>query len=157
MGLIFLFWLVLSSVCDALFRKSFNWNAMLGGFVAIISIIFYPNSHPVNISILDSLLGAVAAFFVLFVFYKMKMMGAGDVKFSSALGFWVGWKLLLPIWALSCIFAIIHGAFARSALKYFFVMTSSIKDGTSGSKKFVPYVTYLSLATILVIGYHKSQ
>ena len=86
------------------------------------------------------------------------MMGAGDVKFAAVLGLWVGWKLLLPIWALSCLFAVVHGLFSRSTLKYFFVATSSMNDGTEdGNKKFIPYVTYLSVATVIVLGFYKNQ
>lgn len=158
MGLIFLIWLLVAAVNDALTRKCFNWVAILGGLSAIFSILIYPDSHPVSINSIDSFLGALAAFFVLIIFYRLKMMGAGDVKFAAVLGLWVGWKLLIPIWALSCLFAVAHGLFSRSPLKYFFVATASMKDGTvEGNRKFIPYVTYLSLATIAVIGFYKNQ
>ena len=88
----------------------------------------------------------------------MKMMGAGDVKFGAVLGLWVGWKLLLPIWGVSCLFALVHGLLARSDFKYLIVDTSSISVGREvGNKKFIPYVTYLSLATIIVMGFYKNQ
>ncbi|WP_218241466.1 A24 family peptidase [Comamonas fluminis] len=156
--LLFLIFLCVAGAIDVTYRKFFNWLAILGGLIAILSISVYPNSHPLNIKIVDSFFGAAIAFFVLLIFYKMKMMGAGDVKFAVVLGLWVGWKLLLPIWALSCLFAIAHGLFSRSALKYFFVTTSSMKDGTeAGNTKFIPYVTYLSVATVIVLGFYKNQ
>lgn len=158
MELIFLMWLCIAASIDFIYRKFFNWLAILGGLIAVLSISAYSNSHPVSIKIIDSLSGAAIAFFVLLIFYKMKMMGAGDVKFAAVLGLWVGWKLLLPIWALSCLFAVVHGIFSRSALKYFFVVTSSMKDGTgTENKKFIPYVTYLSAATVIVLGFYKNQ
>lgn len=158
MEIIFLMWICISASIDFIYRKFFNWLAILGGLTAILSISIYPESHPVNIAILDSVLGAVVAFFALLVFYGLKMMGAGDVKFAAVLGLWVGWKLLLPIWTLSCLFAVVHGLFSRSALKYFFVATSFMKDGTeAGNEKFIPYVTYLSAATVIVLGFYKNQ
>ena len=158
MELIFLMWLCIAASIDFVYRKFFNWFAISGGLIAILSISVYPDSHPLSIKIVDSFLGAAIAFFVLLIFYKLKMMGAGDVKFAAVLGLWVGWKLLLPIWTLSCLFAIAHGNFSRSALKYFLVTTSSMKDGTeAGNKKFIPYVTYLSVATVIVLGYNKNQ
>lgn len=157
MGVLFAAWLCFSATFDAVYRKFFNWVAIFGGVLAVLSIAAYPESHPVNIGFFDSLLGSIAAFSVLLVFYKMKMMGAGDVKFGAILGLWVGWKLLLPIWMLSCFFSLIHGVFARSSLKYFFVLTSSMKDGIErGNRKFIPYVTYLSLATVIVLNFHKN-
>lgn len=79
-------------------------------------------------------------------------MGAGDVKFAAALGAWVGWELLMPVWALSCAFAVMHGLVDRSNLKYFFANWIQINyEVQVKDKKFIPYVTYLSLATIIVL------
>ena len=156
--MIFLLWLSVAAVIDVIYSKFFNWLAILGGFIAVFFILIYPDSHPVDIGIIDSMFGAAIAFFVLLIFYGLKMMGAGDVKFAAILGLWVGWKLLLPIWALSCLFAVVHGLFSRSTLKYFFMATSSMKDGTEdGNKKFIPYVTYLSVAAVIVLGFYKNQ
>lgn len=83
-------------------------------------------------------------------------MGAGDVKFAAALGAWVGWELLLPIWALSCGFAVLHGVVVRSNLKYFFSASINWKDGGQEKRKrFIPYVTYLSMATVIVLMLNK--
>lgn len=101
--------------------------------------------------------GLLIAFFVLIIFYKLRMMGAGDVKFAAILGLWIGWKLLLPIWVLSCLFALVHGLFARSSMKYFFAATATMKDGMGGgNKKVIPYVTYMSLATIMILMFYKN-
>ena len=157
MLMVFLLWLCVAAVIDAIYRKFFNWLAISGGLAAVLCISIYPDSHPVNIEILDSFVGAAVAFLVLLVFYGLKMMGAGDVKFATVLGLWVGWKLLLPIWALSCLFAVAHGILSRSSLKYFFVVNSSMKNGERvGNKKFIPYVTYLSLATVIVLVIYKN-
>lgn len=158
MGLIFLLWLLVAAVNDALNRKCFNWVVMSGSLIAVSSVLIYPESHPVSIDFMDSLLGAVSAFFVLLIFYGMKMMGAGDVKFAAVLGLWIGWRLLLPIWALSCLFAVVHGLFSRSSLRNLFCANSSMKNGVMrGNEKFIPYITYLSLASIIVMGFYKNQ
>ena len=80
-------------------------------------------------------------------------MGAGDVKFATALGLWVGWKLLLPIWALSCVFSLVHGLFYK-----FSAIDSLSENGQlKNTHKFIPYVTYLSIATISVLCFYKNQ
>lgn len=157
MELVFLMWLCIAASVDFIYRKFFNWLAISGGLIAVLSLLIYPDSHPVDIEFFDSFVGAVVAFLVLLIFYKLKMMGAGDVKFAAVLGLWVGWRLLLPIWLLSCLFAVAHGLFSRSSLKYFFAATATMKDGKEGSnRKFIPYVTYLSLATVIVLGFYKN-
>lgn len=99
----------------------------------------------------------LAAFISQLIFYRFGLMGAGDVKFAAVLGLWVGWELLIPIWGVSCFFAVIHGFFARSSFKYFFVITSGRKCGLGDkNKKFIPYVTYLSVATVIVMGFYKN-
>ena len=45
-----------------------------------------------------------------------------------------------------------------SLFKYFFAITYAMRDGREAdNKKFIPYVTYLSLATIIVMGFYKNQ
>ena len=156
MGLIFLIWLLVAAVNDALSRKCFNWIVISGALSAVFSLLMFPDSHPVSIGLLDSFFGAVAAFLVLLVFYRMKMMGAGDVKYALVLGLWVGWKLLLPIWGLSCIFAMAHGLVVRSNLKYFYAPALNWDDGTKkNNRRFIPYVTYLSMAAVIVLMLNK--
>lgn len=118
----------------------------------IFSIILSSVAHPINASILDKFFGALFAFSVLLIFYVKKMMGAGDVKFATVLGAWIGWELLLYTWALSCAFAVIHGLFARSDFKYFVASWIRIDVNSEiKGRRFIPYVTYLSVATIIVL------
>ena len=153
MGMVFLLWLVLAAVNDFLERKCYNWVAVLGAVTALLSLVLNVETHPIEISFIDSLLGAISAFLSLLIFYGFRWMGAGDVKFATALGFWVGWKLLLPIWALSCFFSLVHGLF------YKFSTVSSLNkiDELENIHRFIPYVTYLSVATILVLFFFNIQ
>lgn len=154
MGIIFLLWLTNAAVCDAIFRKSFNWVAFSGGVIAFFSAIIYPEFTPAGIGFKGSILGGGITFFVFLFFYILKIMGAGDVKFATALGLWVGWELMLYIWALSCVFAVFHGLFSRSNIRYFFYITAAMNDGLiDGKRKFIPYVTYLCIATVVVMLY----
>lgn len=126
--------------------------------MAMLSISIFPEFSAVNVDLKDSLIGFFVAFFAFLFFYQMKMMGAGDVKFAAVLGLWIGWKLLLPIWVLSCFFALVHGIVAKSVFEYLPGCFSS--DGyfsDEKNRKFIPYVTYLSIATGLVLWFYKNQ
>lgn len=152
MAFFFLAWVCISAVCDAIYRKSFNWIALSGFVVAIFSLTVIPGSHPVKINFQDSLIGILISFSIFIIFYKLKMMGAGDVKFGIALAAWVGWELMLLIWALSCGFAVIHGLVVQSDLKYLFSPAIRWRDGAEkNTKRFIPYVTYLSAAAVIVL------
>lgn len=156
MAFIFLVWICVAAVCDAKYRKSFNWIALSGIFLAFFSLIFFPGAHPVNINVYSSIFGSLIAFVVFLIFYSLRIMGAGDVKFAAALGAWIGWEFLLPIWALSCGFAVLHGLVVRSNLKYFFSATMNWEDGRQEKgKRFIPYVTYLAIATVIILMLNK--
>ena len=157
MGILFLIWLCVSAVCDAIYRKFFNWLAILGGVVALVSVCFFKENQLIGIDLANCMIGAVTAFLALIGFYSMKIMGAGDVKFAAVLGLWIGWELLIPIWALSCFLAVVHGLFSRSSLRYFFSITFSMRNGAEGdNRKFIPYVTYLCISTVLVMMFREN-
>ena len=152
MSFLFLLWLCVSAIFDARFRKCFNWLVISGLVLAVISIMLGPEARPVNITMKDGFFGILIAFFTFLIFYGLGVMGAGDVKFSAALGAWVGWELLLPIWVVSCGLVVVHGFVARSHLKYFLNPEASWGDGSEGKgMRFIPYVTYLSMATVMVL------
>ena len=152
MSIVLLLWLCIAAVNDAIQRKCFNWVVLVGLGLGLISILFNPKGHPVGITAFDSFAGIFLGFFVFLIFYQLKMMGAGDVKFAAALGAWVGWQLLLPIWAVSCVFSITHGFVATRIANYRVTAAEGVDlSSIEKKKKFIPYVTYLSLATVLVL------
>jgi prepilin peptidase CpaA len=57
-----------------------------------------------------SLLGAAAAFFLMIVLYVLGGMGAGDVKFLTALGAWLGLPITLYVFLAGCIVGGIYSA-----------------------------------------------
>lgn len=151
-SLTFLFWLCIAGAVDVVYRRCFNWLVVSGLISLLIFSVISPESYLIEISIQEKLIGSAGAFLILLVFYSFGMMGAGDVKFAAVLGLWVGWELLLPIWALSCAFSVLHGSIARSNLKYFFASALRWRDGSEGNgRRFIPYVTYLSAATVIVL------
>lgn len=155
-GYFLLIWLCAGAACDAVYRKCFNWLVISGLGVALGLVILNPEIHPVGISLKESILGSLLAFSTLLFFYILKLMGAGDVKFAAALGAWIGWELLLPVWALSCAFAIVHGLVVRSDLKYFFLIDiQGDKENNIKEKKNIPYVTYMALATVIALIFIK--
>lgn len=152
MGIILLTWLCISAVCDFVYRKCFNWIVILGFFAALSSAALISESHSLNITVQSRVFGFLLAFVIFLVFYLFRVMGAGDVKFAAVLGAWVGWELILPIWALSCAFSVIHGLVVRSNLKYFLSPVVKWRDGTEEQgRRFIPYVTYLSVSAVIVL------
>lgn len=155
-GLTFLLWLCIAGAGDIVYRKCFNWLVVSGFTSLIIFMLINPDFSFLELSKQKILIGGVGAFIVFLIFYIFGMMGAGDVKFGAVLGLWVGWELLLPIWALSCAFAVFHGMLVRSDLKYFFAPAMRWWDGSQEKgKRFIPYVTYLSMATVIVLMLNK--
>ncbi|WP_415798014.1 A24 family peptidase [Comamonas aquatilis] len=151
-GFVFLIWLCAGAACDAIYRKCFNWLVISGFGLALGTVVLAPETHPIGIELKESLIGGLLAFGTLLFFYMLGLMGAGDVKFAAVLGAWVGWKLLLPVWALSCAFALVHGLIARYDHKYIFMNFIHVnKEEMNIKRKFIPYVTYMSLATIIVL------
>ncbi len=51
--------------------------------------------------LLSSLLGAAGMFFLLFILYALRLMGAGDVKMMMMLGIFCGWPGVLTVFAAS--------------------------------------------------------
>lgn len=100
-------------------QKVKNWLIILGLCLAVTSLSIAPELHPVEVGFLDSFFGFLLGFSVLIIFYILNMMAAGDVKFAAVLGVWVGWEMLLPIWALSCAFSVVHGVVVKYG-GYFF-------------------------------------
>ena len=155
MAIIFLIWLCILAAYDFQFRRAPNFLILIGFGMAIMNLISMPNHAPIQIALYESLLGGGGAFFVMLIFYGLGIMGAGDVKFGAVLGLWVGWELLLIIWALSCAFSVLHGLIAQSNWRYCFHALNWRDRTRENGKRFIPYVTYLSAATVIVLMINK--
>ena len=149
MEFVFLIWISVCAATDITYRKCFNWLILSGFWGAVVSAFLNLDLFSFGISGIDVVIGFSLALSVFMIFYIKGLMGAGDVKFAAVLGMFLGWKVLLPIWAISCAFAIIHGVVVKYGA-YFNFYLRIIEDQVR-SKRSVPYVTYLSVATIFVL------
>lgn len=152
MECIFLLWVLFSAAADVVYRKCFNWLIVSGFGLAILSAALNLEMFSLDFSLNSRIIGFSSAGSIFLIFYICKIMGAGDVKFAAVLGAWLGWKLLLPIWALSCIFSIIYGMLAQSNLRYYFFNLRDFRIGrVGGEKRFIPYVAFMSIAAVVVL------
>lgn len=155
-GYLLILFVLSAGIFDLRSRKVPNWLILTGFILALISLALGRDNQPLGLTWGSAFAAFFSIFIIFLIFYVLGFMGGGDVKFAAVLGLWIGWKLMLPVWILSCGFAIVHGLFARSQLKYFFVnwMRLDEKAEVKGGR-FIPYVTYLSLATIIVLIVNK--
>lgn len=157
--LLFLVWLCAAAVWDFQYRRVPNWLVALGACAALLCWWLPGELRPWAPSWTQSLLGALGAFLVLLPFYLWRLMGAADVKFAAVLGLWLGWQSLLPIWAVSCGLALVHGLVVKAYRRYGGSWPASregpaAQDGMASVKarsRFIPYVAYLAIASVLVL------
>ena len=74
-------------------------------FPLMLSGLFYHVVHGGASALAGSFLGAMVAFGIMIVLYAMGGMGAGDVKFVTAIGAWLGLPLTLYVMMAGCIAA----------------------------------------------------
>ena len=147
-------WLLFIAAYDFRQRRVPNWLVLAGAFLAVAALTL--GMGPVKHDWAAALLGAGVAFGFLLLFYALGVMGAGDVKFAGALGLWVGFSALLPVWLIGSLLASLHAAlwlilrrwpvFPRFSLVLF--GPSSPADGNPSPPRvrFIPYAAYLALA-----------
>ena len=112
--------------------------AFLGILISFIDL------NPFNITIVDSLVGGIAGFLLLFItsklylyFRKKEGMGMGDVKMLSMIGFWMGLESVLAVVILS--------SFSGALIGILLVTTGKIKPD-----KYIPYGSFISISAIAV-------
>jgi prepilin peptidase CpaA len=155
MAALCLFWLLLVAVYDCRQRLVPNWLVLAGAFMALAALA--SGTQPFGTGWAHALLGMVAGL-ALLLFYATGLMGAGDVKFASALGLWVGIWALLPIWLIASLIAGVHSVLllllkrwpisVRLTLLLSSQSTSADGNTSTVRTRFIPYAAYLSLATV---------
>jgi prepilin peptidase CpaA len=106
---LFLLFLLFAAVFDLRKRRIPNWLVIAGSLSAAFTLIF--DVQPFNLTWPQTAVGALIAFFGLLLFYSIGLMGAGDIKFAGVLGLWMGWQLIIPVWAVGSVIAGLHGIF----------------------------------------------
>ncbi|QNK69445.1 prepilin peptidase [Variovorax sp. PAMC26660] len=165
MPYLWLLWLLLVTVYDTRQRRVPNWLVLVGAALAIGALAM--TAQPFGVKWAEALMGSALGFGFLLLFYAAGLMGAGDVKFAGALGLWVGWHSLLPIWAVASLFALIHGVlwlvlhrwpwFPRLAL---LLSGKPRGDNTTGLHKRprpIPYAAYLALAAAVWMAWSRQS
>lgn len=152
MKLALLLWLLTTIVQDGRERRVHNWLVLAGAALALLALTL--DLQPFGLSWTDALLGGATAFGALLCFYAVGLMGAGDVKFAAALGFWVGLQPLLPIWLAASLLAALHSllwfALQRWPLAPRLALAlSGLPGGTGKRPRPVPLAAYLAAVTIV--------
>jgi prepilin peptidase CpaA len=99
--------LITSSITDLIWGKVFNL-VTIPACIAGIAVRWIFEGYS---SAYSAFLCVVIAFVVFFPLYRLRVMGAADVKCLMAIGAWSETKMLLSIAALSIIFGAIVGLF----------------------------------------------
>jgi prepilin peptidase CpaA len=114
------------------------------------------------------LIGTIVPFILTFIFYKLRMLGASDVKFFSAVGSFAGvttgiriMVVSLFVGAVLSVFKILCRKNLRRRFNYFFhYIRECIKDKklnlyydreTEGEDGIIPFTVAISLAAILCL------
>lgn len=154
-------WLLAVAAFDFHQRRVPNWLS-LAGAVAAIAVLMC-NTQPFGIGWANAAGGAAVGFGVLLMLYATGLMGAGDVKFAGALGLWVGFAPLMPIWVGASLLAGVHAALWLAldqwpvAPRLAIALSGLPRVGTAAAtpalsrrarRRHIPYAAYLSLATL---------
>jgi prepilin peptidase CpaA len=97
---------LIAAVTDVWKYKVYN----LLTFPLLASGLLYHVVRGGSLGLTGSILGALVGFGLMILLYMMGGMGAGDVKFVTALGAWLGLPLTLYVLIVGCIAAGIYAA-----------------------------------------------
>lgn len=152
-----LLWLLFVAVYDFRQRRVPNWlvAAGIGGALLVLA----SDIQPFGVSWSDALAASALGFGALLVFYIVKLMGAGDVKFVASLGLWIGVQPLIEVWLAASLLAALHAAawwFFRSrplwpwlAQVLLYPPSTSLGAQTQSTRqKPIPYAAYLAMAAL---------
>lgn len=108
-GLRVLFVLVitLAAVCDDL--KRYKISNRIVGVGLIAAIVINVLDFFVSGEVTEYVLGGVGAFLIMLVAYSVMAVGAGDVKLSGVLGFFLGFNMMCKVLVLAFLYTGIIG------------------------------------------------
>jgi len=103
-----LFWLLVVTTYDLRQRRVPNWLVLAGAAGALA--VLTADTQPFGVNWADAGMASALGFSVLLLFYMLRLMGAGDVKFAAVLGLWIGVQLLIQVWIAASLLAGLHAA-----------------------------------------------
>lgn len=147
-------WLLLAVYFDCRERRVPNWLVLSG--LAFAALALSTDRHPFELAWWHASAAALATFAFFLIFYAMKVMGAGDVKFAGVLALWVGLMPLAIIWLMASALAGLHALlFILSKrlpipmLLFKLIHGPALNDPSKSVKsKQIPYAAYLALSAI---------
>jgi|GEM_PF-3454918 len=133
---LFMMAILVITMCDMMGRRIPNKIVMVTLLSGVVLHFFFFSGS----SLLQSILGSVVGFFVMFglQIVSRNNLGMGDVKLFAVIGFFLGWKSCLAAVLLTSIFGGIH------ALVY--VSFKGFNEGSS-----IPYAPSAALASSLLL------
>ena len=142
---LFISWMLLGAYFDLRARRI--PNALVVMAIAIqVCLLVYSTWAGVSLPGASGWSAALIGFLVGFsslIFWILRLMGGGDVKFLAALGFWVGIGPMLPILLFGTLAALVH---ALCQLTYRYQYGQVLFDRQAG--KGCPYAGYLALSAV---------
>lgn len=136
------------AVFDAFQRRVPNSLILVGMSFAVITLLLGRQVEGAGWG--PSLLGFAAGLLAFLPLYLLDLMGAGDVKFFSVVGLWLGVHALFPIWLVASIIA------GLQAMLWFVLSGKVWKiEGAPDCRvlrlKEIPYASYLAVGAVLML------
>ena len=156
MSLVLCLWLTGVAAADLGWRRAPNGWLLAGAALALAGLASGVSLHDIGLA---SAFGtALAAFVLALAFYAAGLMHAGDVKFVSALGLWLGASSLLAVVTVAGLLAGAHSVLWL--LLRLLPQPVAGGEGRSFAQRWlahpdlgrIPYAGYLSLAALLQVG-----
>ena len=143
--LLFISWMLLGAYFDLRARRIPN-VLVLTAIAIHICLLTYATWAGVRLpgaGTWSAALTGLLAGFAFLVFWILRVMGAGDVKFLAALGFWVGTGPMVPILFFGTLAAMAH-AMCQLAYRYQFGQVLFDRKSAKGC----PYAGYLAISAV---------
>lgn len=152
-----LLWLLFVTVYDLRQRQVPNWLVLAGAIGALA--VLTADIQPFGVNWADAGMAAALGFSVLLLFYMLRLMGAGDVKFAAVLGLWIGVQPLIQVWVAASLLAGLHAALWW-ALRYrpMWPWVAQViqhaparptdAEGLATRSRPIPYAAYMALMAI---------
>ena len=146
----FLFFLLCYIVyTDMAMRKIYNKVIVFLAFLSLF--LHFSNAKWVEHNLMSASLCFFGVLIFLLFFYKVGLMGGGDVKLGSMLAFIFGLNNFLWVWVVSIVFLIIYAVFVKIICAFGYEVIGLKLVGGSNKRRYIPYGAFLSISSMLLI------